>query len=131
MNIPLIAANVLTLIAFILHTFIGDKEIRSIAPAYQDDDNTPTERWTMSRCGWHWISFDLLFATIGLALINFSEILPAEDILLQLGCIYFMGYAFVWFLIISISASFPKNYLRLGQWILLALISGCIYWGTY
>jgi hypothetical protein len=27
----------------------------------------------MSRCGWHWVSFDILFATIGLGLINFTD----------------------------------------------------------
>lgn len=84
----------------------------------------------MARCGWHWVSFDLLFATITLGLINFTNHFKNEETLLQLLTVYFLGYAIVWTLIIVISKQFPKNYLKLGQWVLLLLISGLIYLGT-
>jgi drug/metabolite transporter (DMT)-like permease len=84
----------------------------------------------MARCGWHWVSFDLLFATLGLGLVNFTEFFDNEKTLLQIISVYFLGYAIVWALTISISKAFPKNYLKLGQWMLLLLISGLIYLGT-
>ncbi len=84
----------------------------------------------MARCGWHWVSFDLLFASIGLTLINFTDFFANEKTLLQILTIYFFGYAIVWALTIFISKSFEKNFLKLGQWILLLIISGLIYWGT-
>jgi hypothetical protein len=83
----------------------------------------------MARCGWHWISLDLLFASIGLALLNFTDFFKNEQTLLQILSIYFLGYAIVWLFIILISKQFLKNYLKLGQWILLLLISGLIYSG--
>ena len=130
MNIPILTANILTLLAFVIHTFVGDKELKVIAPAQgNDEDYQKREKWTMARCGWHWISFDLLFATIGLGLINFTDHFENEKTLLQILTIYFFGYAVVWAFIIEISKQFPNNYLKLGQWILLMLISGLIYLG--
>lgn len=131
MNISLLIANLLCLLAFFAHAFVGDKEIRLIAPKPDpENDYIRQEKWTMARCGWHWISFDLLFANIGLALINFTDILNAEKTLLQVLAVYFFGYAIVWFITILVSNSFPKNYLKLGQWILLFALSALIYWGS-
>lgn len=130
MNIPILLANILTLLAFLIHTFMGDRELKIIQPS-NDKDNwiKKQEKWTMARCGWHWISFDLLFATIGLALINFTDYFDNEKTLLQILTVYFLGYAVVWALTIAISKQFPKNYLKLGQWILLLLIATLIKFG--
>ena len=131
MNTAILIANSLTLFAFALHTFVGDKELKVNEPSETSEDKIlKREKWTMARCGWHWISFDLLFATIGLGLINFTNYFANEKTLLQILTIYFLGYAIVWALTIAISKQFPKNYLKLGQWILLLLISGLIYFGT-
>ena len=110
---------------------MGDKELKVNEPTGGNDENfQKREKWTMARCGWHWVSFDLLFATIGLGLINFTDFFDNEKTLLQILTIYFLGYAIVWALTIAISKQFSKNYLKLGQWILLLLISGLIYFGT-
>jgi len=131
MNISIVTANILTLLAFFIHTFIGDRELKIIQPATSTDNLVnKQEKWTMARCGWHWISLDLLFASIGLALLNFTDFFKNEQTLLQILSIYFLGYAIVWLFIILISKQFLKNYLKLGQWILLLLISGLIYSGT-
>lgn len=131
MNLAILTANILTLLAFVVHTFIGDKELKINEPTTENDENfQKREKWTMARCGWHWVSFDLLFATITLGLINFTNYFKNEKTLLQLLTVYFLGYAIVWTLIIVISKQFPKNYLKLGQWVLLLLISGLIYLGT-
>ena len=111
---------------------MGDKELKVNEPTNGTDENfQKREKWTMARCGWHWVSFDLLFATIGLGLINFTNYFDNEKkILLQIMTVYFLGYAIVWTFTIAISKQFPKNYFKLGQWILLSLISGLIYFGT-
>ncbi|MCC5924873.1 MAG: hypothetical protein JJT77_13905 [Crocinitomicaceae bacterium] len=110
---------------------MGDKELKVNEPTEGNGENfQKREKWTMVRCGWHWVSFDLLFATIGLGLINFTNYFDNEKTLLQILTIYFLGYAIVWALTIGISNQLPKNYFKLGQWILLLLISGLIYFGT-
>lgn len=130
MNPLILIANVLTILAFLIHTFMGDKELKFIQPA-TDIDNwaEKQEKWTMARCGWHWVSFDLLFASIGLGLINFTDYFDNEKVLLQILTVYFLGYAIFWALTIAISKQFPKNFLKLGQWILLLIICGFIYFG--
>ena len=131
MSISILIANLLTLLAFVIHTVIGDRELKINQPTEEfDRDFQKREKWTMARCGWHWVSVDLLFTTIALGLINFSDFFDNEKTLLQILTIYFLGYAVVWALTIAISKSFPKNYLKLGQWVLLLLISGLIYYGT-
>ncbi|MBK6266078.1 hypothetical protein JKA74_13625 [Marivirga sp. S37H4] len=130
MILMILTANILTLLAFIVHTFMGDKELKLIEPQHTSGQALKKqETWTMARCGWHWISFDLLFATIGLGLINFTDFFENETTLLQILAVYFLGYALVWIISIAISRKFPNNYLKLGQWILLLLISGLIYFG--
>jgi len=127
----ILTANILTFLAFLIHTFMGDRELKIIQPLSDTDKwAVKQEKWTMARCGWHWVSFDLLFASIGLALINFTDYFENEKTLLQILAIYFLGYAIVWALTITISKQFSKNYLKLGQWILLFLISVLIYFGT-
>ena len=131
MIIPILIANILTLLAFFIHTFMGDRELKIIEPSSDTDKwITKQEKWTMARCGWHWISFDLLFASIGLALINFTDFFENEKMFLQILAVYFLGYAIVWSITIFISKPFEKNFLKLGQWILLLMVSGLIYYGT-
>ena len=130
MNIPILVANILTLLAFFAHTFVGDGELKIIQPALDETDwVNKQEKWTMARCGWHWISFDLLFASVGLTLINFTDFFDNEKMLLQILTFYFGGYALIWIITVFISKSFSRNYLKLGQWFLLLVISVLIYWG--
>lgn len=127
----ILAASILTSLAFFIHTFIGDKELKLLEPEYEaDKDYLKTEKWTMTRCGWHWLSFDLLLASIGLFIINFTDYFIHEKTLLQILSIYFSGYSIVWAFTIFISKPFPMNYLRLGQWMLLLVIAVLIYLGV-
>jgi hypothetical protein len=130
MNISILIANILILLAFFIHTFMGDRELKTIEPASNTENlKIKQEKWTMARCGWHWISFDLLFASILLTIINFTNFFENEKTLLQLFTIYFLGYSFVWIITIVFSKQFNKNFFKLGQWILLLVISGLIYYG--
>ncbi len=130
-NIPILLASILTLLAFIAHTFGGDIELNIIQPNSNTDNWLEKQQiWTMARCGWHWISLDLLFASIALILINFSNYFENKKTILQLLSLYFFGYATVWFIVIIISPSFSNNFLNLGQWILLLTIGGLIKFGT-
>ncbi|NQU66540.1 MAG: hypothetical protein HQ510_01225 [Candidatus Marinimicrobia bacterium] len=130
MNTPILIASILTLIYFLIHAFLYDREFKLIEPRIDQDENQfLLSKWTMERCGWHLVSLDLLFATIGLGLINFTDFFENENTLLQILAVYFLGYAIVWLLIISISKQFKKNYLILGNWFFLLTISGLIFYG--
>lgn len=128
MNYFLFAANILAVLAFFVHTFQGDKEIRLLE--LTNDDINLQEKWTMIRCGWHWISFDLLMLSALLGIINFSDWLKGEATILYLLSIYCLGYAIFWIISILISKPFKGRFLSLGQWGLLLLIGGLIYFGV-
>ncbi len=128
MSTSLLIANILTLLAFCVHAIMGDKDLKVLYPTSDAADLlNKQEKWTMVRCGWHWISVDLLFATIGLALINFTDYFENEKTLLQILALYFLVYAIVWVITILISKKFSKSFLKLGQWVLLLAISGLIF----
>lgn len=129
-NTPVLLANLLTGLAFFAHTFAGDMEIISIQPSTGINNWAEKQQiWTMVRGCWHMVSFDLLFASIALALVNFSNFFDHKKGILQLLSFYFLGYAIVFLLVLLISTSFPGNFLKLGQWMLLATIGGLIYYG--
>ena len=130
-NIPILIASILTGLAFFAHTIGGDIELASIQPSININNWVEKQQiWTMARCGWHWISFDLLFASIVLSLINFTNYFENKRTILQLLSTYFLGYGVVWFFIILISPSFSNNFLNLGKWMLLLTIGGLIKYGT-
>jgi hypothetical protein len=52
MSITILIANIFTLLAFILHTFVGDKELKVNEPKDGNDENfQKREKWRMARCG--------------------------------------------------------------------------------
>ena len=127
MNTPILIANVLTLLALIVHAIWGDKDLRVIEPS--GDNHTKLEKWVMARGAFHMVSMDFLLATIGLVLINFTGFFQDENLILTILAVYFLAYSISFLVSILISRQFPKNYLKLGQWILLLVISGLIYFG--
>ena len=124
MSIPLIIANILTVGAFFLHTFVGTYELKETKPPVED--NLKTEKWTLALCGWHWLSFDLFVASIVLTVFSFVDI-PHESIYLQIISIIFLGYGVVWFFVVVFSDKFPNRFFKLPQWILLLVIGGLIW----
>lgn len=130
MNAWTLIANAVVFLSFVVHTFVGDKELKVNEPEKQDPSfSKKIEKWTMARCGWHMVSFDLLFASIGLALVNFTDVIKDELFVLSVISIYFLSYSIVWLLVIIISKPFASNYLKLGQWLLLLAISFLTYMG--
>ncbi len=77
MNITILIAGVLALLAFFIHSFIGDKEYRALIP---DKETVAKNKdtWVQVRCGWHWVSVDLLITGIILLLMATTEIIQAK-----------------------------------------------------
>lgn len=131
MNILLLIANGLTILAFGIHAYVGDQEVQMIQPDSDPENNyQKQEKWTMTRCGWHWVSFDLLFISIGLTLINFTDFISEQRLILQIMSVYLLGNGVFWFVTILISRKFPKNFLKLGQWMLLLLLALLTHLGS-
>jgi len=128
MNTTLLIANALVLLTFFAHTFGGDQEYRKIEPLPE----SPTKLrifWTMGRGAFHIVSVDFLFASIGLALINFTDYFEDPKILLRLLALYFFGYGIAFLIALIISKKFKNIFFTMWQWLLMFVISGLIYWG--
>ncbi len=130
MNTFLIIANVLVLFTFIVHTFVGDREYRKIEP----QDISPKRLrifWTMGRGAFHIVSIDFLFASIGLATINFTDYFEDTNLLLHLLALYFLGYGVAFLVTLIMSRKFENIYCKMWQWILMLVNAGLIYMGSY
>ncbi|MGD1840190.1 MAG: hypothetical protein ACFB0B_04740 [Thermonemataceae bacterium] len=119
MNYLLLTSALLTLVAFFVHTFVGDKEYQQIKPS--STSSQPFRFWWQHRCGWHMVSFDLL-AFGGLLLYSSFYDFEGKSLLLTLVSIYFFGYAGFWLITLLVSKVSLQIYGQLGQWVLLLLI---------
>ncbi|KAL9643546.1 hypothetical protein ABK040_010159 [Willaertia magna] len=127
----LLAANILTGVSFLVHTFVGDGDVREIEPQMDKDNkeafNLKREKWTQTRCGWHWISTELLLATVGLYVLNCTNKFEGhENFLKKLMSTCFFSCSAAWLTTIAVSKPFPQRFLKLAQYGLLAVIGGLI-----
>lgn len=130
MNIYYLSANLLFFAAFIVHTFVGDKELKEIEP-----DSNARERkreiWTMTRCGWHWISNDLFLFSVTLSLINFTDFFTHPEEIVRFIILYLCVTTCIWLFVINASKPFTNRFVKLGQWILFVLIGSLLLLGSY
>ena len=124
----LIAANIITFLTYIIHTFGGDREYKKIEPQAEENHKLQ-EFWTMGRGAFHMVSIDFLFAAVGLTLINFTDYFENKELLLRILAIYFLGYGVAFLITLMISKKFPNSFFKLWQWLLMFILSSLIYWG--
>lgn len=129
MNIPILIAGVLSLIAFFAHAFVGDKEYRQLKPAL-DADEKVKETWVQVRSGWHWVSVDLLLSSILLITLAASDFIQEKRVVLLLLSIYFFITGLIWLGTVFLSKNNNKQLLVLGQWIFCFIVSALIYYGN-
>ena len=128
MNIPLLIASMLSLLAFGVHAFIGDKEYRALKP----EEAAPIkvkETWIQARAGWHWVSTDLLLSGMLLLIMATTSIIEAKAEISLLLSLYFFACGVAWLITVIRSKSQSKQVYVLGQWIFCFLMSGLIYSG--
>lgn len=129
MNIPILIAGVLSLVAFFAHAFVGDKEYKALKPVENCPDKNK-ETWVQVRSGWHWVSVDLFLTGILLLLLATTEIIKAKTEISLLLSIYYFLCGVVWLCTVAFSRTNNKQILVLGQWIFCFLMSGLIYFGS-
>lgn len=129
MNIPILIAGLLSLLAFVVHAIVGDKEHKALRPADRASKKSK-ETWVQARCGWHWVSVDLLLSGVVLVLLATTEVIESKlEVSLLLG-IYFFVCGVVWLVMVLISKTDDIRIMFLGQWVFCFLMSGLIYLGS-
>ncbi len=128
MNIPLLIAGILSLVAFLAHAFVGDQEYRQLKPATGSPAKLK-ETWVQVRSGWHWVSVDLLLSAILLLLISLTDYIQAKSEVLFLLSLYFLVTGIVWLITVFVSRNNTKQIFVLGQWIFCFVVSALVYYG--
>lgn len=128
MNIPVLIAGMLSLLAFFAHALVGDKEYQALKPASNSSDKNK-ETWVQVRSGWHWVSVDLFLSSVLLTMIAVTDIISAKKEILVLLSIYFFICGIVWFGIVLSSRNTNKQIIVLGQWIFCLIMSSLLIWG--
>ena len=129
MNIAILIAGVLSLLAFVVHAFMGDKEHQRLKPDILSNDKIQ-EIWIQGRAAWHWLSVDLLLSGILLIIISTTELIEAKSEISFLLALYFLICGLVWFGALYFSKQKNQQFLSLGQWIFCFVMSGLIYFGA-
>ncbi len=129
MNIPILIAGILSLIAFFAHAFIGDTEYKQLKPA-SDSKEKIKETWVQVRSGWHWVSVDLLLTSVLFMVLAISDFIQAKYEVLLLLSIYYFVTGVVWLCTVFVSKNNSKQLFVLGQWIFCFIISALVYYGN-
>lgn len=128
MNIPVLIAGLLSLGAFFVHAFVGDKEYQALRPPSNGPDKNK-ETWVQGRSGWHWVSVDLFLTSMLLMLISETDFITAKKEFLIILSIYFFLCAIVWLSIVLSSRNTNRQIVVLGQWIFCLIMSALLVWG--
>ncbi|NNF35493.1 MAG: hypothetical protein HKN68_15395 [Saprospiraceae bacterium] len=123
-------ACVISFLAFTIHTFVGDKEIRMIRPKL-GIDSTLIEKWMMARAAWHWVSFDLLLIAGILLAVCLTEPVEWTPIFLKAFACCLFALGCIWLAVIAMSEKLKKKYINLGQWLLLWIIGLLVLIGAF
>ena len=139
MNIPVFIASIITLLAFIAHSFFGVKESLSLSPeAVADkqstyglnDFSTLKRHWIQSMCAFQMITVDLLILTIVLFLISLTQIISFEKHLtLALSGLFFL-WGVAWLIQLAILTKEKRNLMYLSQWAFWLICSALLYVGA-
>jgi hypothetical protein len=115
-------AGLITAVAAIVHGFIGTKEFTQFKPT--DGNASARQSWTQSLAGWHWVSCDLVFATVGFIVIGCTDWIDNESQLLRIAALYFMGTGFGWLMTVAAVGKPVKNrFVVLGQWLICWIVA--------
>lgn len=139
MNIPVFIASIITLLAFIAHSFFGVKESLSLSPEAvsnkqntndQDTHSTLKRHWLQSMCAFQMITIDLLMLTIVLFLISLTQIISFEKHLtLALSSLFFL-WGVAWLIQLVVLTKEKRDFIYLSQWAFWLICSALLYVGA-
>ena len=122
MNVLAIVTSVIVISGFFVHSVIGGRELREIAP--ENGAGEARVVWVQAMSGWHWVSLDLLLAGSVLLVIGLTDLIPHEETVLLLISVYFTLNALGWLMAVTIAGrGVPRRFVKLGQWMFCLLVA--------
>jgi len=126
MIIPFLAAGLVLLAAFVLHTITGTKEYLAIKPS----EEKSFVRWAMGAGAFQMVTIDLLLTGIfalmlGLELIDYNYYLALFITLL------YAGYLTVWLTMLALLRIKGPQHKYLGQWVIFLVVMALMAYGIF
>lgn len=132
MNIPLLFAGILCLIATLVHLYGGEYIFRRTStqafPRIPNGDANIAKQEI--RFGWHMVTIDLLFSGLALVWFSFGHFMGSEYGILYFIAAHFVGYAVVIALLPVFALQRIEPLYRSPQWLLCLLIAILTYLGV-
>ena len=136
MNHPILAAGVITFLAFIVHTLVGNKEALSTAPGRLGNSTggagfgTIERNWVQSMCAFQLVTVDLLVLSVLLFTLGATDYInPKRQIALALAVFYVLWGA-TWLIQLVVLKRRGQDFLILSQWLFWFVCAVLIYWGA-
>jgi hypothetical protein len=136
MNYPIFAAGVLTSLAFVAHTIIGNKEALSTTPAKLGDPAAVSNfavierNWAQSLCAFQLVTIDLVVLSALLFLLAVTDYIgPKRQVAMAVSLFYAL-WGGVWFIQLCLLKRPVRDFLVLSQWLFWFMCAGLVYWGA-
>ena len=135
MNYPITIAGSIVFLAFIAHTFVGNRQALSTRPreSPKEDGNeagTVERNWVQSLCAFQMVTVDLFVLSVLLFLLGTTDVLPARRELALITAGFFVLWGAAWVVQLLVLRRPLKEYLLLGQWVFWFLCAGLLLWGA-
>jgi hypothetical protein len=135
-NYPILAAGVITFLAFIAHTFVGNKEALSTAPGRLGNSTdgsgfeTVERNWVQSMCAFQLVTVDLLVLSVLLFALGATDYInPERQVALAL-VVFYVLWGTAWVIQLVVLKRQGKDFLILSQWLFWFVCAVLIYWGA-
>ena len=136
MNYPLLAAGVITTLAFLAHTLIGIRETLSTNPtrlasrAERPQLRTIERHWVQAVCGFQMVTVDLLALAVLLFVLATTDAIEAKrQVATGLSVLYLL-WGLVWLGQLLVLRRRRQDFVALGQWAVWLVCAGLAYWGA-
>ena len=124
MSVPFLIAALLATVAFLGHGLGG--ELRKLKDL-QGTSLPDTDKLEL-RAAWHVVTLTLLWSSITLFVVAFSDFIEHPDTVGEFIALLFFGYSLIWAWIVATTR--VTMLLRLPQWIVALGVAGFSWWGT-
>ena len=125
MNVPFLVAGILSIALFLAHGLAGEFSNASRARF----TGMPRPEKPEVRAAWHLVTLTLLWSTISLFVLAFSDFVESPDTVAKFMSLIFLGYGLLWF--VTVAGEGPRLLTRTPHWVLALVIAALSWWGTW
>lgn len=138
MNYPITIVLVIMLVGFIAHMTGGVIQSLSVKPSKVASGSEAGDKsleeldrnWVQSMCAFQLVSVDLLAVAGVLYLLAFTDALVPRQMIGFAVAGLFLLWGIAWLVQLASLKRKPKDYFRLGHWIVWFVCAGLVYWGS-